>query len=241
MTSLSKDQRRRRGRHLPYLCAAVLLSPSETSAFAPLTPATTKSTLASVSATVQKYRVEDEESPIVSQPKHQSDAYSFLPSRLSTIKRLDEPSQFRAQLLEDKDSLLVVRFYAEVCPSCRATRPLFTKWSRDLETGMQKSQHDALPIKILEMPLNKATSVFIRDTLQVDRLPYCHLYHPEFGMVEEQLVLNKKDFQEFVYGVDCWSKGGCEVELESLHSTFNQGEESVEFESQDDEDCVEFC
>ena len=192
----------------------------------------------------------DDKSSNVSQPKHQSNAYSFLPSRLSSIERVNKPSQFQAQVLEEKDSLVVVRFYAEVCPSCKATRPLFTKWFRDLEkndnqshisadVSMKGSQQDPLPIKILEMPLNKATSAFIKDELQIDQLPYCHLYHPKFGMVEEQLVLSKVDFREFVDVVDGWSKGGCEAELESL-CNFHR-EEEKEFESQGNDDCEDFC
>jgi len=200
------------------LCVALLLSLPATSLFVPVAPVIAKSTLAPRSGVIQKYRVEDEESFDISQPKHQSDASSFLPSRLSSIERMDKPSHFQAQVLEEKSSLVVVRFYAEVCPSCRATRSLFTKWSRDLETNekqfplradasIQGSQQDPLPIKILEMPLNKATSTFIKDQLQVERLPYCHLYHPQFGMVKEQLVLNKMEFKQFANAADCWSKG----------------------------------
>ena len=251
-SSKSKDsvshRRRRRSCHLSSLCTALLLSSSTTSAFAP-TPATRKSTVAPQSAVIQRYRVEDESSN-VSQPQHQSNAYSFLPSRLSSIERVNKPSQFQAQVLEEKDSLVVVRFYAEVCPSCKATRPLFTKWFRDLEkndnqshisadVSMKGSQQDPLPIKILEMPLNKATSTFLKDELQIDQLPYCHLYHPKFGMVEEQLVLSKVDFREFVDVVDGWSIGGCEAELETL-CNFDQ-EEEKEFGSQGNDDCEEFC
>lgn len=203
------------------LCAALLLSLPATSLFVPVAPVIGKSTLAPRSGVIQRYRVEDEESYDIAQPKHQSDALSFLPTRFSSIERMDKPSHFQTQVLEEEYSLVVVRFYAEACPSCRATRPLFTKWSRDLETNekqsrlradasIQGSQQDPLPIKILEMPLNKATSTFIKDQLQVERLPYCHLYHPQFGMVKEQLVLNKLEFKQFVNAADCWSKGDWE-------------------------------
>jgi thiol-disulfide isomerase/thioredoxin len=249
----SKDsvshRRRRTSCHISNLCTTLLLSSSAASAFAPITPATGKSTLAPRTAVIERYRVEDESSDI-SQPKHQSDVYSFLPSRPSFIERVNTPSQFQTHVLEEKESIVVVRFYSKVCPSCRATSPLFTKWSRDLEmndnpshnsadVSMQGSQQDPLPIKIFEMPLNKATSTFLKHQLQVDQLPYCHVYHPKFGMVEEQLVLSKVEFQKFVNAVNCWSKGGCEADLES-QSNFDQ-EEEIEFELQEDDDCEEFC
>lgn len=191
----------------------------------------------------------EDSSSDVSKPERQSNAHSFLPSRLSSVQRMNEPSQFQAQVLDEKDALVVVRFFAEVCPSCRATGPLFRKWSRDIEADDIKSsvqagmmlgsqQEDALSIKILEMPLNGATSSFLKDELQVEKLPYCHVYHPEFGLVEEQLVMDRIEFEDFVNVVDCWSKGGCEADLEGNEQS-NYAE--IEFESQDDDDCEEFC
>mmetsp|Transcript_22014 Transcript_22014/g.47860 ORF Transcript_22014/g.47860 Transcript_22014/m.47860 type:complete len:257 (-) Transcript_22014:158-928(-) len=256
MTFPNKDsdsnRRRRRSCHVASLCAAVLLSSSATSAFAPTAPATKKSSLVPRSAVIQKYRVENEASDVAQPKQQQSDAFSFLPSRMSSIQRMDDPSQFQAQVLEEENSLVVVRFYAEVCPSCRATRPLFRKWSRDVQdndnqpnaivdASIWSSQQETLPIKILEMPLNQKTSTFLKDEIHVDRLPYCHLYHPKFGLVEEQLVMNKMEFKEFVNAVDCWSIGGCEADLDSpFLSNWNKNDE-IEFESQDDEDCENFC
>jgi len=242
--------RRRRSCNVASVCAALLLAPSATSAFATTTTTTTKTSSL-------EYRSNNNEQSDLSQKKEQqSDALSFLPSRLSTIQRMDDPSQFQAQVLQDKNSLVVVRFYAEVCPSCRATGPLFRKWSRDMEgkdgqstadasMWPSQSQQDALSIKILEMPLNKKTSSFLKDEIHVDRLPYCHLYHPQFGLVEEQLVMNRIEFKEFVNVVDCWSIGGCEADMDesSFLSNWNENED-IEFESQDDEDCRlrrEFC
>lgn len=234
--------------------AVLLLSISSTSAFAPTMRHPSEASRVGV---VRRYRVEGEDTsdmPNRRQPQEQS-AHSFLPSRLSNIELVSQPSQFQTQVLEEKDALVVVRFYAQTCPSCRSTRPFFSKWSRDLESielestdinnksveiaKKRGSQYDPLPIKIIEMPLNKDTSTFIKDELQVEQLPYCHLYHPDFGMVEEQLVLNRQEFDDFVGTVECWSKGGCEAGLEGEVKGDSLGE--IEFESNDGEDCEEFC
>ena len=66
------------------------------------------------------------------------------------------------------------------------------------------------------MPLIKATSTFIKDELDIEKLPYCHLYHPQFGLVEEQLVKNKQDFGDFVDTVESWSKGVYEANLDAM-------------------------
>ncbi|KAL7473222.1 hypothetical protein ACHAXS_013638 [Conticribra weissflogii] len=157
------------------------------------------------SAVIQPYRIEDEyassSDPVVSQPK-QSDVFSFLPARFSSIQRLETPSQFQSKVLDKNDSLAVVRFYADACPSCRATGPMFRKWSRDhIE---QNGTGSIESIKFLEMPLTKATSDFFQYTLEVDKLPTYRLYHPKLGLVEEHVVVKKSEFNYFVEVVNGW-------------------------------------
>jgi len=241
---LSRDRSRFRQCHLRMMCAtALLLSSSRTTfAFAPITSCDTRKSTTIVprvssAAVIQRYRTSDSESV---GSVSSSDIFSFLPSRLSTIERVVTPKQFQTQVLGEKDALIVVRYYAEVCPSCKSTTPLFRKWSRDTETnsesndssqstnrvgvdnscvktwGSSQNEEEPLSIKILEMPLIKETSKFIKDELDIEKLPYCHLYHPQFGLVEEQLVMNKKDFGDFVDTVESWSKGVYEANLDAL-------------------------
>jgi thiol-disulfide isomerase/thioredoxin len=188
------------------------------------------------SAVIQSYRVEDD--PNVSHQKVDSlDALSFLPSRLSTIERLENPSRFKSVVMDEQDSLIVVRFSADSCPSCKATGPLFRRWSRDVQTmatanSVTASQDTKMHIKIVEMPLNKATSSFMQDKLHVESLPYCHLYHPKLGLVEEQLVMNKVDFNDFVGVVDKWAAGLVTPDYDSC--ILCSKDELIE-------DCQEFC
>lgn len=182
-------------------------------------------TLIPRSAVIQSYRVEDDQNV--------SDVYSFLPSRLSSMKRIESPSDFKSSVLDEKDSLVVVRFSADSCPSCRATSPLFRRWSRDSKHEDDSiSNDDKLEVKIVEMPLNKATSTFMIDQLHVEQLPYCHLYHPKMGLVEEQLVMNKIDFRDFVQCVDKWAAGDVHAEYDSC--VLCSKDELIE-------DCQEFC
>eukprot|EP00804_Cyclotella_cryptica_P016659 CCRYP_001977-RA/>CCRYP_001977-RA protein AED:0.26 eAED:0.26 QI:0/0/0/1/1/1/2/0/636 len=184
------------------------------------------------SAVIQSYRVEDEFHPRV----QESDAFSLLPARLSSIKRIESPSQFQSLVLDESNSLVVVRFYADACPSCKATSPLFRRWSRAGETlnaaDSVAVSNEKLAIKIVEMPLNKKTSLFMQEKLGVDQLPYCHLYHPQLGLVEEQLVMNKLEFREFVSVVDKWAKGLATAQFDNC--VICSKEELME-------DCEEFC
>ena len=216
----------------------LILSTSSTSAFTAITHATItsrKQTLVtrSSSVVVQRYRTDDDTSSISQPIQSSSNAYSFLPSRLS-IERLTTPSQFQTQVLGESDTLVVVRYYADACPSCQKTAPLFRKWSRDIDTSTTKidkneidnvqsntdsrevDREQLFAIRIVEMPLNKATSSFLKDELNIEQLPTAQLYHPIFGLVEEQLVMNRIDFVEFVDTVNCWSKGVYEANLQSL-------------------------
>ena len=206
------------------ICVALLLSSTTTSGVFSFTPAARSSS----SNVVQRYRVENDFQPgdhhRKTQPTEDDSVFSLLPERLS-LKRLDTPQEFQSHVADETDSLVVVRFYADACPSCRATSSVFRKWSRDMGcvNGLVSSSESNIPIKIVEMPLTKATSSFLQDELQVDQIPYCHLYHPEYGLIEEQLVLNRSDLQDFCKTVETWSKGGCDFDLKG------------------DNDCQEFC
>ena len=179
---------------------------------------------------IQSYRVEDD--PNVST----SNAFSFLPSRLSRIQRLETPSQFKSAVMDEQDSLVVVRFSSDTCPSCRATIPLFRKWSRDNQDPscdlLDASNNETIEVKIVEMMLNKATSTFIQDKLHVDQIPYCHLYHPRAGLIEEQVVMNKVDFRDFVSVVDQWAAGLNIADYDSC--VLCSKDELID-------DCQEFC
>ena len=191
----------------------------------------TSASIISRSAVIQSYRLEDE-----LHHKAQADAFSLLPARLSSsIKRIENPAQFQSTVTDEKDALVVVRFYAEACPSCKSTSPLFRKWSRDIETcntAADSTGKAVQDIKIVEMPLNKATSAFMQDTLNVDQIPYCHLYHPKLGLVEEQLVMNKVEFREFAGVVDKWARGLGTAEYDNC--VLCSLDELIE-------DCEEFC
>ena len=241
--------------HIGSLCAATLLLLAiPTHQFTHTTTTRKASSTPPYSPVIQQYRTtHDEEyssNNSVPQPSSSGDAFSLLPSRLNVIQRIDSQKQLQAQIDTNDSSLIVVRFYAEVCPSCKATRPLFSKWSRDIEAGSyaknvqlktsiirekddevdmqttaegigsstttQNIEEEQLTIKILEMPLNKATSTFIRDELQISQLPYCHIYHPQFGLIEKQLVMNKVQFKDFTSLVGSWSKGVYEANLDTL-------------------------
>lgn len=243
MVATNNDRRRRsyRLRHMGILLSSLLVLSISTStcAFTAITPATitsSKPTLVTRSSSIvlQRYRTDNDTSSISPQPIQSSSAYSFLPSRLSSIERIVTQSQFQTQVLGESDALVVVRYYADACASCQKTAPLFRKWSRDIKDTSTKidtkkidtiqlntdsreaDREQPLPIRIVEMPLNKATSSFLKDELNIEKLPTCALYHPIFGLVEERLVMNRVDFVEFVDTVNCWSKGVYEANLQAL-------------------------
>jgi len=225
MTSTHRNHCDRFFRHNCFYAATLLLSATTSRAVAFTPTHRSPSPITSRSATViQRYRIENG----FSQPDHHrkslntsessqqqsEDAFSLLPERIS-IQRLCSPAEFQTQVIDETESLVVVRFYADACPSCKATSSLFRKWSRDVVYGSDsESSESTMPIKIVEMPLTKATSSFIQDELQVEKLPYCHLYHPDCGLIEERLVMNRADLKQFCNTVDTWSRGGCDFDLE---------------------------
>ena len=85
---------------------------------------------------------------------------------------------------DEKEQLVVVRFYAPWCKACKAIASSFKQLALLYPD-----------IKFVEVPLNKETGM-LHQGLGVPSLPYGHVYHPEVGLVEERRI-SRKHFQKF--------------------------------------------
>lgn len=101
------------------------------------------------------------------------------------ITQVSTMQEFRQEVINEKDKVVVVRFYAPWCRACKAVAPLFYRYAR------QNSSN----IKFVEVPVTKENA-YLHQGLGVPSLPYGHIYHPTKGLVEE-LKLNKQEFKEF--------------------------------------------
>ena len=126
------------------------------------------------------------------------------------VQNVDTLEDYKNIVVDEQDAIVVVRFFAPWCKSCKAAHPLFKKMA---------SEHSSSPVKFVEVPLTKDTA-YIHEGLGVPSVPFGHIYHPEVGLVEEKKI-NKKVFKEFREALDCYVMGSCDIPIE-------EGEEQEE-------------
>ena len=96
-----------------------------------------------------------------------------------------------------------MRFFANWCRSCKATKPHFQKLVR---TFSEES------VKFVEVPLTEDTA-YLQQGLGVPSVPFAHIYHPEAGLVEEMKV-SKPHFSEFSKKLKEYVVGSCDMPAE---------------------------
>ncbi|KAL3799804.1 hypothetical protein HJC23_010454 [Cyclotella cryptica] len=118
------------------------------------------------------------------------------------IQTIDTLPDYKHHVVDETNQLVIVRFYAPWCKSCKASEPLFRKLVREYSPS----------VKFVEVPLTKETA-YLHEGLGVPSVPYAHVYHPQGGLVEERKI-NKKVFGEFREVVECYVRGSCDLDWE---------------------------
>mmetsp|Transcript_12345 Transcript_12345/g.24589 ORF Transcript_12345/g.24589 Transcript_12345/m.24589 type:complete len:379 (+) Transcript_12345:155-1291(+) len=114
----------------------------------------------------------------------------------SNLKIVGSRAEFDAGVAHGTEeyNLVVVRFYATWCKSCKAMQPLFRRL-------MQEHPN----ILFLEVPVSHARS-FVTSELDVKTFPFGHVYGPGGGLVESRSI-EKKNFSDFVTAIETRLKG----------------------------------
>mmetsp|Transcript_21471 Transcript_21471/g.28242 ORF Transcript_21471/g.28242 Transcript_21471/m.28242 type:complete len:208 (-) Transcript_21471:294-917(-) len=118
------------------------------------------------------------------------------------VLRVESIEEYKNLVVDEKERITVVRFYAKWCKMCRASEPFFYKLAADF--------HAAHKVNFVEVPLNKRTTV-LHQALGVPSLPWTHIYHPDAGLVEERTV-NKKHIDEVRQCLRCYVYGECDLD-----------------------------
>ena len=124
------------------------------------------------------------------------------------VQLIDTIQDYKKEVVDEQERIVVVRFFATFCKSCRASHPHFKKLV---------SQH-APNVKFVEVPLTKETA-YIHEGLGVPSVPFGHIYHPDAGLVEE-MKINKRVFGKFRDALDTYVKGSCDLSLEDDDDSF---------------------
>eukprot|EP00558_Chaetoceros_sp_UNC1202_P003892 CAMPEP_0197241726 /NCGR_PEP_ID=MMETSP1429-20130617/7684_1 /TAXON_ID=49237 /ORGANISM="Chaetoceros sp., Strain UNC1202" /LENGTH=228 /DNA_ID=CAMNT_0042701613 /DNA_START=126 /DNA_END=812 /DNA_ORIENTATION=- len=119
--------------------------------------------------------------------------------RKKTVEVVDNIVDYKSVVVDEDEKIVVVRFFASWCRSCKATEPVFNKLVN------QSPDH----VKFVQVPLTKETS-FLQEGLGVPSIPFAHIYHPEAGLVEE-MKASKPKFREFQQTLQSYIVGSCDL------------------------------
>jgi len=115
------------------------------------------------------------------------------------VQQVDNIIDYKQVVVEEKVKVVVVRFYAIWCRSCRATEPMFNRLVSSSSSN----------VKFVEVPITKENA-YLHEGLGVPSFPYAHIYHPEAGLVEE-LKISKPHFAKFSQVLQSYMTGYCDV------------------------------
>lgn len=97
------------------------------------------------------------------------------------VQVVNSLSEYKTVVADEKDRIVVVRFHASWCRACKAVAPAFYRQAK-------KYPH----VSFVEVPVTEETAE-IHQGLDVPSVPFCHIYHPYGGLVEE-LRMSRKYF-----------------------------------------------
>ena len=155
-------------------------------------------------------------SDTTSKSSSSTDAITYPP-----IQLVDTLQDYKKEVVDEPSSIVVVRFFAPWCKSCKASMPLFKK---------MVLEHSNSNVKFVQVPLTKDTA-YIHEGLGVPSIPFGHIYYPNVGLVEEKKI-NKKVFKEFRDALDSYVVGSCDlpelIEEDVVDDDESMGEEMEE-------------
>lgn len=118
--------------------------------------------------------------------------------RAPMVLQVSNIQDYKTQIVDVRDKMVCVRFYAPWCKACKAVEGSFHRMSREYED-----------VKFVEVLVTKENA-YLHKGLGVPSLPFGHIYHPVVGLVEERKI-NKKIFNEFKQVLQTYVDGQCRV------------------------------
>jgi len=168
---------------------------------------TTMATTTSITTT------EDKQPSDLTKEKSQSKQKKTTP--IPNVTMIDNIIDYKNIVVDEEKFIVVVRFFASWCRSCKASEPLFRKmvsrYSSSLEGGTDGG-NGKRPVKFVMVQLTKDTA-YLQEGLGVPSIPYVHVYHPEGGLVEES-KFSKGYYGDFTPVLESYIAGSCDLPLE---------------------------
>lgn len=111
---------------------------------------------------------------------------------------------YKTVVVDEQETMVVVRFFAPWCRACKAVAPMYEKLANEYSPS----------VKFVQVPLTKQNA-FLHEGLGVRSHPFAHIYHPTAGLVEE-MSMNKRVFHEFRHILETYIDGSCDAPCEDF-------------------------
>lgn len=144
-----------------------------------------------------------------SAPSSSSTSSSSIKQQQQLITTVDTLEEYKRIVVNEQHSIVVVRFHASWCKSCKAAYPLFHKLATEYNDNNNTGSGI---VKFVEVPLTKETA-YLHEGLGVPSVPFGHVYYPNVGLVEER-KLNRKVFNDFKSVLKDYVRGSCDIPSE---------------------------
>jgi len=131
------------------------------------------------------------------------------PHKPSFVHEAISLSEYKALVADERERLVVVRFYAKWCSACKRVEASFYRMAREMPD-----------VKFVEVPVLEENAN-LHQGLGVPALPFCHVYSPTAGLVDE-LRMSKKEFKTFQQVVNTYREGQCtDLEIDEETGLFS--------------------
>jgi len=127
--------------------------------------------------------------------KKKKDIANKLPENVEIIRTVDD---YKRIVVDEKDRIVVVRFFAPWCKACKAITPFFYRVARQ-----------CTDVLFVEVPVTEKTTA-LHQGLGISKLPFTHIYTPDGGLVEE-LRITRPYFADFAHKLQSYMVGSCEL------------------------------
>lgn len=148
--------------------------------------------------------------------KRHRDYDSPMVKKKDMMTQVHNLEEYKTHVADIQDALVVVFFTAPWCRTCLRLKPKMKAMAAGLQTNAKN-------VKVVQIPLLDKDSALLFKGLGVKSFPFCHIYHPQAGLVEE-LKLSRDYWNIFQKKLKDYLEGSCKVQYAEEGTCIRQQE-----------------
>lgn len=146
----------------------------------------------------RRFYIDDVADGVDVSPSRSRSQGSRVRKRKEVVQSVETLDDFESEVLGEKERIVVVRFHAPWCKTCKAIKIAYAR--------LAASNPE---IKFVDVALTNKNPE-LRSSMDVKAVPFGHVYHPQAGLVETN-PLDRRHFTSFKRVLASYREGECEV------------------------------